>query len=132
MVKIPESAQQLLDQPVLYNLATVNPNGSIQVNPVWGEVHDGYIRLNTAAGRQKHKNLIERGEHVTIMVQDPEDTQRYVEVRGTVAALTEENGDEIIDRLAKKYLGKDVYPWHTPEETRVTIMVEPTRVFPPQ
>jgi len=130
MVQIPEDARKLLDQPVLYNLATANPNGSIQVNPVWGEVHDRFIRLNTAAGRQKYKNLIKRGEHVTIMVQDPEDTQRYLEIRGKVAELTNENGDEVIDRLAKKYLGVDVYPFHQPDETRVTIMIEPTRVFP--
>lgn len=132
MVTIPQSAQNLLDRPVLYNLATVNANGSIQVNPVWGEVHEGYIRMNTAVGRQKHKNLVHRGEHVTVMVQDPDDTQRYVEIRGNVAKLTEENGDAVIDRLAKKYLGVDVYPFHQPDETRVTIMIEPAKVFPPE
>lgn len=130
MIRIPDDFQQLLDKPVLYNLATINPNGSIQVNPVWGEFHDGYIRLNTATGRQKHKNLVERGEQVTVMVQDPDNTQRYLEVRGEVAELTEENGDEVIDRLAKKYIGADVYPFHQPDETRVTILIEPTKVFP--
>lgn len=129
MVQIPDNVQTLLKQPVLYNLATVNPNGTIQVNPVWGEVHDGYIRLNTAAGRRKHKNLVNRGDRVTVMVQDPEDTQRYAEIRGRVVELTDENGDEVIDRLAKKYIGAETYPFHKPEETRVTIMIEPTKVF---
>lgn len=130
MIPIPDEVQQLLEKPVLYNLATINPNGSIQVNPVWGELHNGQIRINTAVGRQKHKNLVERGDIVTVMVQDPEDTQRYVEIRGKVAELSEENGDEVIDRLARKYLGVDVYPWHTAEETRVTVLIEPTKVFP--
>ena len=129
MVQIPDAAKALLDKPVLYNLATVNPNGTIQVNPVWGEVYNGKIRLNTATGRQKHKNLVERGDQVTVMVQDPDDTQNYVEIRGKVAELTEENGDAVIDRLAKKYTGADVYPDHRPDVTRVTIMIEPTKVF---
>ena len=129
MVEIKDSFQDLLKQPVLYNLATINPNGSIQVNPVWGELQDGRILVNTAAGRQKHKNLVERGDNVTVMVQDPEDTQRYIEIRGRVADLTESNGDEIIDRLAHKYLGVETYPYHREDETRVTITIEPTKVF---
>ena len=129
MPKISEEFQDLLEQPVLYNLATINPNGSIQVNPVWGELHNGKIRINTAAGRQKHKNLLDRGDKVTVMVQDPDNTQRYVEIRGEVAEVTEENGDEVIDRLAKKYLGVDVYPYHREDETRVTFTIEPTKVF---
>lgn len=128
-VEITNEARSLLERPVLYNLATVNPNGTIHVNPVWGELHDGKIRLNTAAGRQKHRNLAERGDAVTVMVQDPEDTQRYVEIRGRVAEMTERNGVEVIDRLAKKYLDVDVYPWHRDDETRVTVTIEPTRIL---
>ena len=129
MTKLKEDVVQLLEQPVLYNLATVNPNGTVQVNPVWGDLLDGKIRINTAAGRQKHKNLVERGDTVTVMVQDPNDSQRYAEVRGKVAAVSEEDGDEVIDLLAKKYLGVDIYPYHTPEETRVTVLIEPTKVY---
>ncbi len=129
MVEINGSVKDLLDQPVLYNLATVNPNGSIQVNPVWGDIEDGRIVINTAVGRQKHKNLVERGDRITVMVQDPSDTQRYIEIRGKVSELTEANGDEVIDRLAKKYLGVDTYPYRSAEETRVTIVIEPTKVF---
>jgi len=129
MVEFKDDVRELLEQPVLYNLATINPNGTIQVNPVWGELYDGRIRINTAVGRQKHKNLAERGDRVTVMVQDPNDPMRYVEIRGKVAELTEENGDEVIDRLAKKYLGVDTYPYRREDETRVTIVIEPTKVF---
>ncbi len=129
MVELKDNVRSLLEQPVLYNLATINPNGTVQVNPVWGDLVDGKIRINTAAGRMKHKNLAERGDTVTVMVQDPDNTQRYVEIRGTVAEMTDEDGDEVIDLLANKYLGVDRYPFHTPEETRVTVLIEPTKVF---
>lgn len=129
MEAISQDFQELLIEPVLYNLATLNPNGSIAVNPVWGELHDGMIRINTAAGRQKHKNMEERGEHVTVTVLDPANSQRYVEIRGRVAEITDENGDAVIDGLAKKYLGVDSYPFRQAGETRLTILIEPTKVL---
>jgi PPOX class probable F420-dependent enzyme len=129
MIELTETVETLLERPVLYNLATINPNGTVQVNPVWGDLHEGRIRINTAAGRMKHRNLAERGETVTIMVQDPDDSQRYVEIRGKVAAMREEDGDAVIDLLAKKYLGVDRYPFHTEDEQRVTVLIEPTKLY---
>ena len=128
-VELAQEVQGLLNQPVLYNLATVNPNGSIQLNPIWGELHDGKIRINTLAGRRKHKNLVERGDQVTIMVSDPEDQLRYVEIRGRVEEMTDENGVEVIDRLAKKYTGADTYAHLQEGDVRVTITIAPTKVF---
>ena len=124
-----DDVKELLDKPALYNLATVNPNGTIQLNPVWGELHDEKIRINTLAGRQKHKNLIERGDRVTVMVTDPEDQQRYVEIRGEVDEMTEANGVEVIDRLAKKYTGADRYGALGEGDVRVTITITPLKVF---
>lgn len=129
MVTLPEGVQQLLDRPVLYNLATLNPNGTIQLHPVWGELHEGRIRINTAAGRRKHRNLVERGDAVTVMVTDPEDPYRYVEIRGRVAEMTEQDGVEVIDRLARKYTGAERYDGHRDDETRVTITIEPVKVI---
>jgi PPOX class probable F420-dependent enzyme len=128
-IKLRNDVRELLERPVLYALATVNPNGSVQVNPVWGDLHEGMIRINTAAGRQKHKNLAERGETVTVMVQDPDNDQRYVEIRGRVADMRERDGDEVIDLLARKYLGTDTYPHRNDVDTRVTVLIEPTRVY---
>lgn len=68
MAELKDSVRSLLEQPVLYNLATINPNGTVQVNPVWGDLVDGKIRINTAAGRMKHKNLAECGDTETILV----------------------------------------------------------------
>ena len=129
MVELSADVRELLEQPALYNLATVNPNGTIQLNPVWGELHEGMIRINTLAGRQKHRNLVERGDRVTVMVTDPADPLRYVEIRGEVEGMTDENGVEVIDRLAKKYTGADSYGGLSEGDVRITITIAPVKVF---
>jgi len=124
---IPESHIDLFNRPLLLGPATVQPDGQPQVTPVWGDVEDGLIRVNTAAGRQKYKNLVERPQ-ATVLVIDSEDPFRWIGVRDTVARHSEETGVEVIDKLAKDYLNADVYPNHTPDETRVMFYIEPTRV----
>ena len=127
MIRIPDGYQDLFARPIIVSLATVQPDGQPQVTPVWADYVDGHVRVNTAAGRQKHRNLIERPQ-ATILAVDPDNGQRYVEVRGRVADVSEETGVAVIDKLAHDYMGVDVYPWHTPEETRVTFLIEPVRV----
>ncbi|MGH2560356.1 MAG: PPOX class F420-dependent oxidoreductase [Thermomicrobiales bacterium] len=127
MTQIPDAYRALLDRPVFVSLATVQPDGTIQVTPVWADYVDGHIRINTAVGRQKHKNLVER-PRVTVMAFDPENPYRYLEVRGRVVRMVEEGADDVIDKLAKDYLGVDSYPARTPEETRINILIEPLRV----
>lgn len=127
MTTVPESHRDLLDRPILISLATVQPDGQPQVTPVWADYVDGHVRINTAAGRQKHTNLIERPQ-VTVLVVDPDNGQRYIEIRGRVAEATEEGADDDIDTLAKKYLGVDSYPFRNPAETRVTFLIEPVHV----
>jgi PPOX class probable F420-dependent enzyme len=102
---------------VLVNLATVQANGQPQVTPVWADFVNGMIRVNTAAGRQKHRNLLQRPQ-ATVLVVDPDDGMRYLEIRGKVVSSTDHDGDEVIDLLAKK----------NPAETRVTFLIEPTNV----
>jgi PPOX class probable F420-dependent enzyme len=128
-VELAQEVRELLDLPALYNLATVNPNGTIQLNPIWGELHEGKVRINTLAGRQKHKNLADRGDRVTVMVTDPANPLRYVEIRGRVDEITDANGVEVIDRLAKKYTGADTYPHLQEGDVRVTITISPLKVF---
>lgn len=127
MASIPDSHKALIGAPNLVALATVQPDGQPQASPVWADVEDGLIRVNTAAGRQKHTNMIERPQ-VTVLAIDPENGQRYIEVRGTVVRHTEENGDAVIDKFAKDYLNADSYPFRNPAETRVTFYIEPTHV----
>lgn len=128
MSKIPNEYRDLLDRPILVSLATVQPDGQPQVHPVWADFDGEYVRINTAEGRRKHLN-IEARPQVTVLAVDPENPFRWMEVRGTVTKVTSEGGDAHIDKLANDYLGVEVYPNHTPDETRIICYVEPTRVI---
>ncbi len=127
MTHIPEQYRDLLEEPVTASLATVLPNGQPQVTPVWCDLEDGLIRVNTVKGRQKHKDMVERPQ-VTLMVIDPQNPYRYLEVRGRVARIAEEGADAHIDLLAKQYMGVDRYPYHDPAQTRVIAYIEPVKV----
>lgn len=126
MVGIPESHLELFTRPVIVSLATVQPDGQPQVTPVWADLEDGKIRINTAAGRQKWKNLIGRPQ-ATVLVLDPENGFHWIEVRGKVASYTEVGGDAVINALSHKYTGGD-YQGFVEGQTRVTFYIEPTRV----
>jgi PPOX class probable F420-dependent enzyme len=82
--------------------------------------------VNSAKGRQKDKN-IRRDPRVTIAISDPDNPYRYLEVRGRVVEITEDGADAHIDKLAKKYLGADRYPYRQPDEVRVIYRIEPER-----
>ena len=126
---IPEKYKDLFDSNVkaFAQLATIMPDGSPQVTPVWFDLHDGKIRVNTARGRVKDKNM-KVGAAVAISILDPANPYRHVQVRGRVASETEQGADKHIDSLAKKYIGQDKYPWGQPGEQRVIYEIEPTSV----
>lgn len=126
--EIPEGYRDLLDKPVTVGLATILPDGQPQVTPVWCDFDGVYIRVNTAAGRQKYRDMIARPQ-VTVLAIDPENPYRYLEIRGRVARYTEEGADEVIDKLAHDYLGVETYPYRNPAEKRVTFYIEPQRVL---
>jgi len=126
MAVIPNDFLDLLTQKKAFaNLATVMPDGSAQVTPVWFDYTDGKIRVNTARGRVKDKNMA-KGKRVALAIMDPDNPYRYLQVRGTVVLETEQGAEAHIDSLAKKYLGKDRYPFRVPNEVRVTYGIEPT------
>lgn len=127
MVQIPESHIDLLTRPIVVTLVTVMPDGQPQATPVWADTIDGMIRVNTAAGRQKDKNLRER-KMATVLVIDPENPMRWMEVRGKVVWESEGDDRAVIDKLARDYVGGDGYPWHRDEDRRVTFHIEPTHV----
>ncbi len=133
MQTIPESHKILFEKPIVGNLATILPNGLIQVNPVWVDYDGTYVRFNSAEGRQKDKNIKEN-RIATVLVVDPENPFFWIEVRGRVAEITREGADSHIDVLAKKYLGVDSYPFRNPSEVRLIYKIEPERVnaFSPQ
>ena len=123
---LPSPVRRVLETKALAFVSTIDPDGMPQVTPVWVNVEDDRILFNTAEGRVKHRNM-ERDPRVTLAAHDPDDQYTWVSVQGTVT-MTTEDADAHIDRLAKKYLGKDRYPWRSATERRVKVIVEPTRI----
>jgi PPOX class probable F420-dependent enzyme len=117
----------LFQKPAFAHLATLMPDGSAQVTPVWVDYDGQYVLINSALGRLKDRN-IHRDPRVTIEIQDPDDPYRYLQLRGRVVDITTAGADAHIDHLAKKYLGVDRYPGHTPNETRVIYKIRPEKV----
>ncbi len=125
MVAIPENYLDLLQQKKAFaSLATVMPDGSPQVTPVWFDFTDGRIRVNTAKGRVKARNM-HQGSPVALSIMDPDNPYRHIQVRGRVERVSENGADAHINSLAKKYLGKDKYPYASPNEVRVMYEIEP-------
>ncbi len=128
MAAIPDNFLDLLrEKKAFANLATVMPDGTPQVTPVWFDYTDGLIRVNTAKGRVKARNMKE-GAPVALAIMDPDNAYRYIQIRGRVKRVVEQGADRHIDSLAKKYLGKDKYPFAQPGEVRVMYEIEPRAV----
>lgn len=126
MAVIPEQYRDLFEKKAFAHLATINPDGSPQVTPVWVDFDGTHIRFNTARGRVKDRNL-RRTPTVALSIMDPGNPYRYLRVRGRVVEVTEQGADQHIDALAKKYLGQDKYPYRQPGEVRVLCKVVPER-----
>jgi len=124
---IPQEFRDLLTKKAFAHLATIMPDGSPQVTPVWIDFDGGHVRVNSAKGRIKDKNMRRNGR-VALAIQDPDNPYRYLAVRGRVEEITEAGADAHIDSLAKKYLGQDRYPHRQPGEVRVIYRIRPERV----
>jgi PPOX class probable F420-dependent enzyme len=124
---IPENFRDLLTKKAFAHLATVMPDGSPQVTPVWFDFDGSHVRINSAKGRVKDKNMRRNGR-VALAIQDPDNPYRYLAVRGRVEEITEAGADAHIDSLTKKYLGQDRYPNRRPEEVRVIYRIRAERV----
>jgi PPOX class probable F420-dependent enzyme len=128
MATIPDAYLDLLQQKKAFaDLATLMPDGSPQVTPVWFDYTGGKIRVNSAKGRTKTRNMAE-GAPVALSIMDPDNPYRYMQIRGKVTRVTEEGASAHIDSLAKKYIDKDKYPWSRAGEVRVTFEITPHAV----
>jgi PPOX class probable F420-dependent enzyme len=125
--EIPEKFRDLFTKRAFAHLATLMPDGRPQVSPVWIDFDGRHVLFNTARDRQKDRNL-RRDPRVSLSIMDPENPYRYLEVRGRVAEISEEGADAHIDRLAKKYLDVDKYPFRQPGEVRVLYRIAPEHV----
>lgn len=124
---IPSQFTDLFDKKTFAALATVMPDGTPQVTPVWVDFDGTHVVLNSARGRQKDKNM-KVGAPVALSLIDPDNAYRHLQVRGRVAEVTEQGADQHIDKMAKKYLDKDKYPFRQPGEQRVLYKIEPEHV----
>jgi PPOX class probable F420-dependent enzyme len=127
MATIPEQFKDLFTKVAFAHLATLMADGSPHVTPVWVDYDGANVRVNSAKGRVKDKNM-RRDKRVALSIQDPDNPYRYLAIRGEVAEITENGADAHIDALAKKYLGKERYPFRSPGEVRVIYKIRPERI----
>ncbi|MBW3593706.1 MAG: PPOX class F420-dependent oxidoreductase [Actinobacteria bacterium] len=128
MAELNEKARRLIEEPNFGYIATVMEDGSPHVSPVWVDVENGYVRVNTATGRVKERNL-RRDPRVAISVADRNNQYKKVDIRGRVVNMSEgDEAEQHIDVLAKKYMDVDAYPWRSPDERRVIVRIQPERV----
>jgi PPOX class probable F420-dependent enzyme len=120
-------ARAIFAKNVLAHVASLDADGGPNVTPVWVELDDEDIVINTALGRAKARNLA-ADARVAVSLTDPDDPYVCVAVRGTVVAFTTEGADDGIDRLAKKYMNVDTYPMRREGEIRVTVKIRPDRI----
>jgi PPOX class probable F420-dependent enzyme len=123
----PEFLDLVTTKKAFANLATVMGNGSPQVTPLWFDFDGKYIRVNSARGRVKDRNM-RRDPRVALSILDPDNPYRYLAIRGRVIKITEEGAVEHINALAKKYRGMDTYRSPRPDELRIIYVIEPRRV----
>lgn len=120
------SVRELLEKPNYAVISTSNPDGSVHSAVVWISAQDGTVAVNSAVGRVWPSNL-DRDPRATVLVQEAGNPYNYVELRGD-ATGTIDGADEHIDSLAKKYIGKDTYPYRQPGEQRIKYVITPERV----
>lgn len=121
------AARAIFDKKTLAHVASIEPDGGPNVTPVWVELDGDDIVINTSLGRAKARNLA-ADSRVAVSLTDPDNPYVCVAVRGEVVGFTTEGADEVIDRLAKKYLDVDSYPFRREGEIRVTVRIRPERI----
>ncbi|MHB2029052.1 MAG: PPOX class F420-dependent oxidoreductase [Acidimicrobiales bacterium] len=121
------ASRAIFEKKVLAHVASLDPDGGPNVTPVWVELEGNDIVINTALGRAKARNLA-ADDRVAVSLTDPDDLYRCISVRGTVISFTTDGADEVIDRLAKKYLDVESYPMRREGEVRVTVTIRPDRI----
>ena len=117
------AVQKLAALPILVAVATKRGDGSVQLNPVWFELKDGFIWLNSNTSRTWPKSL-QRDRDVTMLLVDPKIPDRYAQIRGRLVSLVPDPKHEFIDRLARRYTGKKFRELN-PGEHRITLKVKP-------
>lgn len=119
---------KILNDKNLAFVATLMKDGSPQITPTWVDYVDGKIIINTAEGRVKQQNL-SRDKRIAISIVDRNNPYNMVTIRGKVIEQTTKDADEHINKMAKKYLGVEKYPFGTPNEKRILLKIEAEKIF---
>jgi len=128
MTTLTDRDKEIFEGKNFAHLVTLMPDGSPHVSPVWVDVEGNLIRVNSAEGRVKTNN-VRRDPRVALSIYDESDPYGgVVLVRGSVKDLVHEGAKDHIDKLAKKYIGQDEYPWLKPGEQRVILEIAPEHV----
>lgn len=125
-IALPQSVKDLLTDKAYGHVVTVKPDGSPQITMVWMDVDGDTPQFNTADGREKPANL-RNNPDIIVTVQSKQDPQAYAAIYGK-ATVTTEGADEQIDKLAKRFLGLDKYPYRQPGEQRLLIKIDVTKI----
>jgi PPOX class probable F420-dependent enzyme len=120
---IPVEYRDLFHKRAFASLGTLGSNGSARVTPVWCDLEGEFVLLNTAKGRHQDKN-IRRDGRIALVIVDPDNPYRYLEIRGNAVETFEQDAVVHLDKMAKKYLGADQYPYKHPGEERVMYKIE--------
>jgi PPOX class probable F420-dependent enzyme len=127
VTELSSAEREFLESPFVGVVTTLQPDGTPQSTVVWVDVDEEGVSINTAHGRVKPRNLA-NDPRLSLVVVDPGDPYRWVKVTGR-GTLVDEGADEQIDRLSKKYTGREVYASRQPGEKRVTVRIEPDRIL---
>ena len=120
--------EKLFQEKNLVFIATINLDGSPQLTPVWGDYQDGYILLNTAEGRIKHRNVL-RDSRVAVCVVSHDNPQDMITIRGNVVEIIPDYDYNHADKLAKKHMGIEKYPFKRINEKRIIFKIKPEHVY---
>ena len=123
-----EKVINLFSEKNLVFIATVMKDGAPQVSPVWANYEDGYVLINTAEGRIKHKNIL-RDPRVAVSVVSKDNPLDMVTIRGTVEQLISDYEYKHADKLTRQYMDRDHYPFKSDDEKRIILKIKPVKVF---
>jgi PPOX class probable F420-dependent enzyme len=122
MVDVPDKVRDLFERPIYVNLATVRPDGSPQVNPMWFLYDGEFVWFTHTNFRQKYRNIAHE-PRVSISIVDPENPLRYVEVRGVVDHIDDDPEAKLYTRLSERYGMGPVTPADAKDRVAVAVRV---------
>ncbi len=126
-ISLPEDLKAVIDARNFAHLVTLDPDGTPQASAMWITREGDQIVFNTAQGRRKWRNM-NRDPRVAISISPADKPYEKWSIQGQVAEMRTSDGVAVIDRMAQKYIGREKYPWLTPDMVRVTVIVDVERI----